>query len=1027
MKKITISLLAFMFMCTCSIVNLYAEFSGGTGTEVSPFQIKTAEDLNSVRNYVGSSHADKHFRVVANIDLTSFLQNTNEGWLPIGNYTDRFYGHLHGGGNTISGLWINNPSLSHVGFFGVNSGAIDSLTVTVSTKNITGGDYTGGFVGTNSGIITNCGVRSDHSVTITGNLYVGGLAGFNTSTITHCHALTPISLSPLSPDAYSGGLIGANTGTVGYCYATCDSYFSDIHLAHYSGGLLGHNSGTVSCCYANGKSSASVASGGFVGYNNGVITNCYSTGRSEAPLGAGGFVGNTMGGKILNCYSVGEVSLTQGSGAFAGHCGATQLVSQCYYDFNINEPMIGVGTTIGDNIVFGETTVNMKKEKTFVNWDFYEIWGIRENETYPYFYDVLPTDISNIIKGKGKACANSIEIYEVYVADADEKANYSWKVENGEIIAGAGTGIVSVRWNDTTEDGKISVSDEKGKIIDERKVKLIFSPKPSIEGNVNPFPGDIISYKTESNMLNYVWTVTGGEIVSELTNTREILVKWNCSAKTGLITVNYSNEGGCMANKATESPVKIKQPTIDGKLQPYIGETVTYTTDPGMLVYIWKIEGGKIISGQGTQEITVLWNTLVGIGKLSIEYLNKNDCWAFSEITVSPEQLFDGGDGTPDDPFLVCGPKQLDNVRFFPHAHFRLKCNIDLTDFLEDSIGGWRPIPNFTGTFSGACHKISGLWIDRINDDYLGLFGNNSGSIDSLFLYIDNPDLTKRIRGNNYVGALVGYNTGKIFRCGVLTGIIFAKNYVGGLTGYNNNGYIRQTYSTNTEVKGISYVGGLVGYNYGNEARIWECYAQNTTAGSSRVGGLIGEANNNAECNHAYAAGYVPVPEVNSAAGFMGYNNRGVIFDCFYDREVSDQKHGLSNYDNSQYANIYPRSTSDMKLQKTFTDYGWDFVNVWRIEETKTYPHFLWQYNIGKDVNIVNVHFPEVNIYPNPTDGIITVDCKVGSLINVYTLSGQLIRQFLAKSDKETINLSSHSRGIYLLKVDDVMHRVVKK
>jgi hypothetical protein len=66
------------------------------------------------------------------IDLTAFLQNYNEGWLPIGDDNNRFTGYFHGSGHEIKGLWINRGSLDYVGLFGVNAGIIDSLGVAVS-------------------------------------------------------------------------------------------------------------------------------------------------------------------------------------------------------------------------------------------------------------------------------------------------------------------------------------------------------------------------------------------------------------------------------------------------------------------------------------------------------------------------------------------------------------------------------------------------------------------------------------------------------------------------------------------------------------------------------------------------------------------------------------------------------------------------------------------------------------------------------------------------------------------------------
>lgn len=48
-----------------------------------------------------------------------------EGWLPIGSIAAPFIGTFDGNGHTISNLYVNHPSISGVGLFGVlGSGAI---------------------------------------------------------------------------------------------------------------------------------------------------------------------------------------------------------------------------------------------------------------------------------------------------------------------------------------------------------------------------------------------------------------------------------------------------------------------------------------------------------------------------------------------------------------------------------------------------------------------------------------------------------------------------------------------------------------------------------------------------------------------------------------------------------------------------------------------------------------------------------------------------------------------------------------
>lgn len=89
----------------------------GSGTPEEPFQVATAEQLDSVRK-----HLDKHFIQTDPIDLGPYIETnySADGWLPIGANVDgqRFVGTYDGGGKTISGLTINRPGIDNVGLFG---------------------------------------------------------------------------------------------------------------------------------------------------------------------------------------------------------------------------------------------------------------------------------------------------------------------------------------------------------------------------------------------------------------------------------------------------------------------------------------------------------------------------------------------------------------------------------------------------------------------------------------------------------------------------------------------------------------------------------------------------------------------------------------------------------------------------------------------------------------------------------------------------------------------------------------------
>ena len=76
-----------------------AEYAGGSGSVEDPYLVVHADQLYNVRN-----HLDKHFRQIANLDLSGY--RSGSGWAPIGTSTDRFIGTYDGDGHIIDNLFI---------------------------------------------------------------------------------------------------------------------------------------------------------------------------------------------------------------------------------------------------------------------------------------------------------------------------------------------------------------------------------------------------------------------------------------------------------------------------------------------------------------------------------------------------------------------------------------------------------------------------------------------------------------------------------------------------------------------------------------------------------------------------------------------------------------------------------------------------------------------------------------------------------------------------------------------------------
>ena len=97
-------------------------FSGGNGTEASPYEISDLATLEAFREYVNAgSGAGEYFKLTADIDMSekygADIGGSEVSWTPIGNGIVPFTGNFDGGGHTISGLYINSTS-DYQGLFG---------------------------------------------------------------------------------------------------------------------------------------------------------------------------------------------------------------------------------------------------------------------------------------------------------------------------------------------------------------------------------------------------------------------------------------------------------------------------------------------------------------------------------------------------------------------------------------------------------------------------------------------------------------------------------------------------------------------------------------------------------------------------------------------------------------------------------------------------------------------------------------------------------------------------------------------
>jgi len=379
---------------------------------------------------------------------------------------------------------------------------------------------------------------------------------------------------------------------------------------------------------------------------------------------------------------------------------------------------------------------------------------------------------------------------------------------------------------------------------------------------------------------------------------------------------------------------------------------------------------------------------------------------------------FAGGTGSIDNPYLIENPRQLNNMRNYLDAHFKLISDIDMEIFCQKE--EWVPIGNtkdnpFIGSFDGDNFKIINLII--VDKYYVGFFGysgnikNKSviknvilenltaisysdcgGLVNNNYGLINNCEVRGFVKGEDMTGGIVASTRGNILdskfygtvnggrktggligrtdqgvnvkRCHV-EGEIKGGNYVGGLIGENSgaieNAIVERCYTKVNILEGLGGVGGLVGINHGI---ISECFTECKIEAGINVGGLVG--GNEKIIKNSYSKG--KISGINNVGGLVGWNsgdylhlNEYSIINCYTSVNVSaDEKSGNLvgrtdrnikssyflkdlNYNKDCSYTGYPANVYDMMQKETFV--GWDFENIWMIDNGREYPYLKWFYD----------------------------------------------------------------------------------
>ena len=303
-------------MTPLSSVDSTLRISSGT------YSISTPEELAKLSEMVNAGLVASGTFVLANdIDLSGY--QSGEGWIPIGNSSNKFQGHFNGNGYTISNLFINRPTEDNQAFFGNMSSVGSIKNLRVVNANVIGKNYVGIIAaGYNSTVspLKNCSVQG----TVKGVDRVGGIVGDVYRQMESCYANVQVY-----GETNVGGLTGWNT--CGITNSFVEGYVSGKENV---GGCIGRASGTtatISNVYFNGEIEGESQIGGIIGSTGNTITlmNSISKGSVTGKNYIGGIVGYAYSTTNIDNINLSNVSGETHVGGITGRNDHYSVIDGC--------------------------------------------------------------------------------------------------------------------------------------------------------------------------------------------------------------------------------------------------------------------------------------------------------------------------------------------------------------------------------------------------------------------------------------------------------------------------------------------------------------------------------------------------------------------------------------------------------------------------------------------------------------------------------------------------------------------------
>lgn len=980
MKKRMVSLLLVLVMLLGLLPTaaLAAPVGGGSGTAEDPYLIATAQELVDFRDAVNDSAKKSTSKLCAK--LTANIDLGNEAWTPIGKMTNTysdyvaFGGVFDGDGHTISGLKIDNSAQYQALFGYVKGGTIKNLTVEGSvTTATTSSAYAAGIVAYGNPVtMETCMNRV--TVTVTQKGYAAGVAAYaNTgSTITGCTNQGNIS----GVGGYLGGIVGTASGvTITNCINNgdvVDSRRSDTY-PYGVGGIAGSAisaSRITNCGNAGAVTSHLKNTGGVVGYFAGTAEKCFNSGNVTGIYATGGIVGNISSANtsVTDCYNTGSIlcnaptaqykdSNAKGVGGIVGNPGSTSnkgnVVTNCYNAGTItNADAATTDITVGG--VIGSSSANNYKGEATKNL-------ISAENCYYLAADGLNGDGANAeaagVTSKTaeelKASGMAALLGGSYIDQAGGYPMLGWQDPNAEYTVtftlSPSTAALTVWQGETTywpdETGAFHLKNGT------YSYKVEAEERQTEEGTFTvAYGGQSIAVTLKETLYDVVFTTAPADAVLSVTNKDNAAQTPLADGRTYRLpksgnpysysarAFGYADANGAYTVTGVDDAPNVtldalaRQPVTFGTVTAEDGKEImpliTVTSKDWPSQTLTAESSGAYLLPNGEYSYTI---SCSGYKTVRGDFKVEDAAVAIPAVALAVQTAWDGETYTPpqkdaDGTYLIGSPDELmwfnQNAQMTDSA--RLTADICINEDVKAdtaSLYKWTPISNYdkryTGSFDGAGHTVSGLYIVTTNGTKgIGMFGYaGTGSMISNLTLADSI-----ITGTaNYTGGIAG-DAYDMQNCHVLKSVtVTGTQYVGGVAGYVDHS-ISECSNAATVTASSSYVGGVTGYMFGET--MLKCYNTGSVTGASSVGGLTGSIYNNGTVDSCYNTGAVKATSTKGiAGGLLGSFRYGTLRNSYTATAPTAQNAGSVA---GRLENAFSRTVENVYV----LDHGLDIVGV---------------------------------------------------------------------------------------------------